>query len=77
MRWAPCSSTLRRQARRSKAALNEALRIAEDLNDTDYKLRVLWCLWCLAHNCGAFRDALALADRFCDISKDSRDPVDP
>ncbi len=23
-------------------ALNEALRIAEDLNDTDYKLRILW-----------------------------------
>ncbi len=60
-----------------ETALNEALRIAEDLNDTDYKLRILWCLWCLAHNCGAFRDALALADRFCEVSKDSRDPVDP
>ncbi len=60
-----------------ETALNEALRIAEDLDDTDYKLRILWCLWCLAHNCGAFRDALALADRFCEVSKDSRDPVDP
>jgi predicted ATPase/DNA-binding winged helix-turn-helix (wHTH) protein len=60
-----------------ETALNEALRIAEDLNDTDYKLRVLWCQWCLAHNCGAFREALALADRFCQVSKESRDPVDP
>ncbi len=34
-----------------ETALNEALRIADDLNDTDYKLRILWCLWCLAHNC--------------------------
>jgi predicted ATPase/DNA-binding winged helix-turn-helix (wHTH) protein len=60
-----------------ETALNEALRIAEDLNDTDYTLRVLWCLWCLAHNRGVFREALALADRFCEVSKGSADPVDP
>lgn len=60
-----------------ETALNEALRIAEQLDDTDYKMRVLWCLWCHAHNRGAFREALALADRFCDVATDSTDPVDP
>ncbi|MBR0646923.1 ATP-binding protein [Plastoroseomonas hellenica] len=60
-----------------EAALNEALRIAEELDDTDYKLRVLWCLWCHALNRGALREALALADRFCDVATRSPDPVDP
>lgn len=60
-----------------EAALNEALRIAEKLDDTDYTLRVLWCLWCHAHNRGAFREALALADRFCEVATRSSDPVDP
>jgi predicted ATPase/DNA-binding winged helix-turn-helix (wHTH) protein len=60
-----------------ETSLKEALRISEKLNDTDYKLRVLWCLWCHAHNRGAFREALALADRFCQVSADSPDPVDP
>jgi predicted ATPase/DNA-binding winged helix-turn-helix (wHTH) protein len=60
-----------------ETALNEALRLAERLDDTDYKLRVLWCLWCHAHNRGAFREALALADRFCDVAARSPDPVDP
>jgi predicted ATPase/DNA-binding winged helix-turn-helix (wHTH) protein len=60
-----------------ETALAEALRIAERLDDTDYKLRVLWCLWCHAHNRGAFREALSLADRFCDVATRSPDPVDP
>jgi predicted ATPase/DNA-binding winged helix-turn-helix (wHTH) protein len=60
-----------------ETALNEALGIAEQLDDTDYELRVLWCLWCHAHNRGAFREALTLADRFCDVAIRSADPVDP
>lgn len=60
-----------------EAALNQALGIAEQLDDIDYKLRVLWCLWCHAHNRGAFREALALADRFRDVATRSSDPVDP
>jgi len=60
-----------------EAALTNALRIAEALDDTDYKLRVLWCLWCHAHNRGAFREALTLADWFCEVAKRSPDPVDP
>lgn len=60
-----------------ETALNEALRLAEKLDDTDYRMRVLWCLWCHAHNRGAFREALTLADRFCEVATDSTDPVDP
>ncbi len=58
-------------------ALNTALGIADALDETDYRLRVLWCLWCHALNRGTFREALALADRFCDVAKKSPDPVDP
>lgn len=60
-----------------ETALNEALRLAEQLDDVDYMMRVLWCLWCDAHNRGAFREALALADRFCAFANRSDDPVDP
>jgi hypothetical protein len=60
-----------------ESALNTALRIADALDETDYRLRVLWCLWCHALNRGAFREALALADRFCDVAQKSPDPVDP
>lgn len=60
-----------------ETALGEALRIAEQLDDTDYRLRVLWCLWCHAHNRGALREALALADRFREVAARSPDPVDP
>ena len=60
-----------------ESALNTALVIADALDETDYRLRVLWCLWCHALNLGAFREALALADRFCDVAKKSPDPVDP
>jgi predicted ATPase/DNA-binding winged helix-turn-helix (wHTH) protein len=60
-----------------ETALLTALRIADDLEETDYRLRVLWCLWCHALNRGAFREALALADRFCEAAARSPDPVDP
>ena len=60
-----------------ESSLNEALEIAGALDDTDYQLRVLWCLWCHALNRGTFREALTLADRFCDIAQKSPDPVDP
>ena len=53
------------------------MRIAEDLDHTDYKLRVLWCLWCYAHNRGAMREAMRLADRVCEVATRSSDPVDP
>jgi hypothetical protein len=60
-----------------EGALASALRLAEDFDHTDYKLRVLWCLWCYAHNRGAMREAMRLADRFCEAATRSPDPVDP
>jgi predicted ATPase/DNA-binding winged helix-turn-helix (wHTH) protein len=61
----------------TSTALAKALRIAEELDDTDFTLRVLWCQWCDAHNRGAFREAMDLANRFTEVSTTSRDPVDP
>lgn len=58
------------------SALSAAHKIAERLDDTDYRLRVLWCLWCNALNRGAFREAMALADGFRGIAKKSPDPID-
>jgi hypothetical protein len=43
----------------TESALRDAFRVAETLDETDYRLRILWCLWCHALNRGAFRDALA------------------
>ena len=60
-----------------ESALRNALEIADALDETDYRLRVIWCLWCHAHNIGDFREAMALADRFCEVAKRSPDPVDP
>lgn len=60
-----------------ETALTGALGIAEQLGETDYLLRVLWCLWCHALNRGAFREAMTLADRFREVAAQSPDPVDP
>jgi predicted ATPase/DNA-binding winged helix-turn-helix (wHTH) protein len=60
-----------------ETALANALRIAEALDETDYRLRVLWCIWCHALNRGAFREAMTLADRFRDVAARSPDPADP
>ena len=60
-----------------ESALNTALAIADTLDETDYRLRVLWCLWCHALNRGTFREALALADQFSEVATKSPDPVDP
>jgi hypothetical protein len=59
------------------SALTQALKIAQRLDETDYQLRMLWCLWCHALNNGQFREALTLADRFCEVAAKSMDPVDP
>jgi predicted ATPase/DNA-binding winged helix-turn-helix (wHTH) protein len=59
------------------SALTKALEIAIALDETDYRLRAIWCLWCHALNRGAFREALALADEFRAVAVKSADPVDP
>jgi predicted ATPase/DNA-binding winged helix-turn-helix (wHTH) protein len=48
----------------STAAWRTALRLAEELGDTDYQLRALWALWADRINHAEFREALTLASQF-------------
>ena len=57
-------------------ALTKALAIAESLNDTDYRLRLLWGLWADRLNNGEFRATLTLAKQFREIAVSSPDPND-
>ncbi len=47
------------------AAWSKALRLAEDLRDTEYVLRALRGMWSFRMNRGEYRSALALANQFC------------
>ena len=58
------------------AAWTRALEIAERLADTEYRLRALWGLWTCQHYIGAYRTALALAQRFSDLAATGADPAD-
>jgi predicted ATPase/DNA-binding winged helix-turn-helix (wHTH) protein len=51
----------------------KALRIAEDLDDGEYQLRVLWGLLVFRMYVGDYRGALGLAARFCAIAAKKRD----
>ncbi len=51
-------------ARETATAWATALRLAEELQDSDYQLRALWGLWAHHINRGEFRQALSLAERF-------------
>jgi predicted ATPase/DNA-binding winged helix-turn-helix (wHTH) protein len=59
------------------AAWTRTLEIAESLGHTDYRLRALWGLWVARFHNGEHRAALALAERFHILGKDSSDPADP
>ena len=52
----------------STAAWRTALRLAEELGDTDYELRALWALWADRINHAEFREALTLASQFGSLS---------
>jgi predicted ATPase/DNA-binding winged helix-turn-helix (wHTH) protein len=52
----------------STAAWRTALRLAEELGDTDYQLRALWALWADRTNHAEFREALTLASQFRNLS---------
>ena len=52
----------------TRESWNEVLRIAESLGDVDYQLRALWGLWACLLNRSEFRQALALAQRFCKLA---------
>ena len=58
------------------AAWAKALEIAESLGDTQYQLRALYGLWACRVNCGEYRVALTLAQRFYSLAKDRGDPAD-
>jgi hypothetical protein len=64
--WLQMYATARLE--RSTAAWRTALRLAEELGDTDYQLRVLWALWADRTNHAEFREALALASQFRSLS---------
>jgi predicted ATPase/DNA-binding winged helix-turn-helix (wHTH) protein len=64
-------------ARETGAAWATALRLAEQLQETDYQLRALWGLWASHINNGEFRQALQLAQRFGGVATKARDPADP
>src|ERR1700730_764308 len=54
----------------------KALEIAESLSDTEYQLRALYGLWACRLNCGKYRLALRLAQRFYSLAQDRGDPAD-
>jgi predicted ATPase/DNA-binding winged helix-turn-helix (wHTH) protein len=58
-------------ARETGPAWANALEIANELDDTDYKLRAIWGLWAGCQNNGEFRAALAYAEKFRNIAADS------
>ena len=55
------------------AAWTTVLEIADRLADTEYQLRALWGLWHFHASRGECRQALALAEGFCDRSVNTAD----
>jgi predicted ATPase/DNA-binding winged helix-turn-helix (wHTH) protein len=55
------------------AAWLRTLRLAEDLDDTEYRLRALRGLWSYRMNVGEYPAALALADEFRDLAERQAD----
>ena len=64
--WLQMYATARLES--STAAWRTALRLAEELGDTDYQLRALWALWADRTNRAEFREALTLANQFRSLS---------
>jgi predicted ATPase len=58
------------------AAWANALELAEDLGNIEYRLRALWGLSVHRFSKGEYQAALALAQRFCDLAVESADPSD-
>src|SRR5439155_2216384 len=54
-------------------AFARALEIADDLEDTDYRLRALWGLWVHCMNASDVRQAMSLAERFSRVAANSTD----
>jgi predicted ATPase/DNA-binding winged helix-turn-helix (wHTH) protein len=60
-------------ARDTGVAWTTASEIAEQLDDTDYRLRSLWGMWASRVNRGEFGEALALARRFSSVAEKAAD----
>jgi predicted ATPase/DNA-binding winged helix-turn-helix (wHTH) protein len=52
----------------AEAAFEDALQIAESLDDADYQIRVLWGLWSSHFNSGRIRTSLDTAKKFRDVA---------
>ncbi len=55
------------------AAFADALKIAEALDDSDYRIRILWGLWSSHFNSGRIRTSLETAKKFHEIAVDHGD----
>jgi predicted ATPase/DNA-binding winged helix-turn-helix (wHTH) protein len=64
------------RAREAGPAWAATLELAEQLDDTSYRLRALWGLCIDQFNNGAFRTALDYARRYADLTANSPDAVD-
>jgi predicted ATPase/DNA-binding winged helix-turn-helix (wHTH) protein len=57
-------------------AWTSAFEIAESIDDADYRLRALWGMFIESITSRRYREALALAERFCTCAATSTDPAD-
>ena len=57
----------------TRAVLIDALEIAQELDDVDAQLRVLWALWALQFNIGECRDAQSTAKLFLQAARRTDD----
>jgi predicted ATPase/DNA-binding winged helix-turn-helix (wHTH) protein len=63
-------------ARETGTAWAAALELADQLDDTDYRLRAIWGLWAGSQNNGEFRAALSLAEKFRGLAAGSASSSD-
>jgi predicted ATPase/DNA-binding winged helix-turn-helix (wHTH) protein len=63
-------------ARETGAAWTTAFELADEIDDTDYRLRAIWGLWASSQNNGEFGAALALAEKFRDLAAGSANASD-
>jgi predicted ATPase/DNA-binding winged helix-turn-helix (wHTH) protein len=59
-----------------EAAWTSAFEIAQSLDDADYRLRALWGLFIGCTTSSRYREALAVAERFCVYAAKTTDPAD-
>ncbi len=60
----------------TRAAWSAVLQVSQTLGDADYQLRALWGLWAGLLNKSEFREALALAEKFCELAAQQPDKTD-